>query len=256
MTAVHRRNGGRGAATCLLMVHRVVDRVDRAVRDHDTGWESFFRLVEELQASGRPFTTNPSPDPGSGASIALTFDDGTADHMAVAEALAGRGIRAIFFVSAALVGEPGYLDEAGVTRLSELGHRVGSHGLRHARLDQLAAADIDRELVESRSRLEDLTAAAVDLYAPVGGAGVPGLPARLQQAGYVASRSARWGIHTNPDERWAMPCLPVTELTLRRGWVTDAAATMRLSTRLAVLHAVKDALPGGIRTRVRHALSR
>jgi peptidoglycan/xylan/chitin deacetylase (PgdA/CDA1 family) len=253
VTAVRKQIGGRGAATCLLMVHRVVDR---PVRDHDTGWDSFLRLIDELEAGRHPFTTEPAPDRGSGPAIALTFDDGTEDHLAVGETLAARAIGAIFFVSPGLVGESGYLDEAGVQRLTGLGHRVGSHGVRHERLDQLEPGLVDRELVESRARLEDLTAKPVDLYAPVGGAGVPDLAVRLERAGYVGSRSTRWGIHTNPSERWAMPCLPVTELTLRRGWVSEAAAAMRLPARLAVLHAVKEALPGGIRTRVRHALSR
>jgi glycosyltransferase involved in cell wall biosynthesis len=238
--------------TCLLMVHRVVEQ---AVQDHDTSWASFRELLDALQARGSRFTTDPVSEVGSTPGLVLTFDDGTADHLAVGETLAGRGIRAIFFVSAGLIGQPGYLDEADVHRLAALGHRIGSHGLVHRRLDCLDPDRIDHELVESRRRLEAMSGLPVDLYAPVGGAAVADLPRRLEQAGYVGARSTRWGIYRDMRERWAMPSLPVTELTVRRGWVEEATHSMRLPTRLALLRAAKDALPGGLRSRVRHVLT-
>jgi len=254
MSAVSERTGARpGGSTCLLMVHRVVDQ---PVQDHDTSWASFRELLDALQAGGSRFTTDPVSEVGSTPSLALTFDDGTADHLAVGEALAERGIRAIFFVSAGLIGQPGYLDEAGMRRLADLGHRIGSHGLVHQRLDRLDPGLLDHELVESRRLLEAISGCSVDLYAPVGGAAVPDLPRRLEQAGYVAARSTRWGIYRDVRERWAMPSLPVTELTVRRGWMEEATRSMRLPRRLALLRAAKDALPGGLRSRVRHVLSR
>jgi peptidoglycan/xylan/chitin deacetylase (PgdA/CDA1 family) len=252
VTSVRKPKEGRRAATCLLMVHRVVDR---PVRDHDTSRESFLRLIDLFQARGRRFTTDPTPGADS-PGVTLTFDDGTADHLAVGEELARRDIPAIFFVSADLIGLPDYLDAEGVRRLSALGHRIGSHGLRHERLDQLDATMVDRELGESRRLLESMCGRPVDLYAPVGGAPVPDLPERLERAGYAGARSTRWGIHTDIRDQWAMPCLPVTEGTLRRGWVVEAVDGMRLPARLGVLRTIKDVLPGGIRSRVRHLLAR
>jgi Polysaccharide deacetylase len=251
---VSERTGARpGAGTCLLMVHRVVDQ---PVRDHDTSWARLRELLDALQAGGSRFTTDPVSEGGSSPCLALTFDDGTADHLAVGETLAGRGIRAIFFVSAGQIGQPGYLDEAGVRRLAALGHRIGSHGLFHQRLNRLDPGRLDHELVESRRQLEAISGRPVDLYAPVGGAAVADLPRHLEQAGYVGARSTRWGIYRDVRERWAMPSLPVTELTLRRGWVEEATRSMRLPPRLALLRAAKDALPGGLRSRVRHLLNR
>jgi peptidoglycan/xylan/chitin deacetylase (PgdA/CDA1 family) len=234
------------------VVHRVVDQ---AVRDHDTSWASFRELLEALQTGVRRFTTDPVSEVGSTPGLALTFDDGSGDHLAIGETLAGRGIRGIFFVSARLVGQPGYLDEVGIRRLAALGHRIGSHGLVHQRLDRLDPGRLDHELTESRRELEALSERPVDLYAPVGGVAVADLPRRLEQAGYIGARSTRWGIYRDVRERWAMPSLPVTELTVRRGWVEEATRSMRLPPRLALLRAAKDALPGGLRSRVRHVLT-
>jgi hypothetical protein len=54
--------------------------------------------VETQLASGEPLQK---------FSVALTFDDGTADHLQVGEELAKRGMRGIFFVSPGMVGTPG-----------------------------------------------------------------------------------------------------------------------------------------------------
>ena len=239
------------SGTCLLMAHRVMETPSR---DHDVSWARLEALLAGLMTAAAELTTETEPD--RGARVALTFDDGTADHLAVGEHLAERGLGAIFFISAGLVGVPGYLAERDVRRLAELGHRLGSHGLTHRRLDQLEADALDRELVESRRRLEAMSGRAVDLYATVGGISVPGLPARLERAGYVGARSTRWGIYRRAEERWRMPCLPVTELTARRGWLEEAVGTMRLPPRLALLRAAKDVLPDDLRARLRHALTR
>ena len=247
-TAVRRVDG-----TCLLMVHRVIDR---PILDHDTSWASFRNLLDTLEARRTSITAEPAVEAGPAPRVALTFDDGTEDHLAVGETLAERGIPGIFFVSAGLIGQPGYLDEAGLRRLAELGHRIGSHGLAHQRLDELGPGLLDHELVGSRRLLESLSGRTVDLYAAVGGVPVAGLADHLERAGYVGARTTRWGIYRDVRDRWTMPSVPVTELTVRRRWVDEATRSMRLPRRLTLLRATKDALPRGLRTRVRHVLSR
>lgn len=242
----------RGSGTCVLTVHRVVAR---PTLDHDTSLTSFTGLLDALEARRTTITRDPTATTEGTPRVALTFDDGTEDHPAVGEALAKRGIAGIFFVSAGLVGQSGYIDAAGVRHLAELGHRIASHGLVHQRLDQIGD-QIDHELTESRRILESLSGQPVDLYAPVGGIEVAALPERLMRAGYVGARTTRWGVYRDERDRMAIPSIPVTELTVRRGWVDEATRSMELPRRLALLRAVKDALPPGMRTRIRHALSR
>ncbi|NOY81268.1 MAG: polysaccharide deacetylase family protein [Kiritimatiellaeota bacterium] len=66
------------------------------------------------------------------------------------ELLDARGVRATFFVvGEALEAAPGALAAIGPE------HEIGSHGLTHCVLSDLAPVDVARELVESRERLED-----------------------------------------------------------------------------------------------------
>jgi peptidoglycan/xylan/chitin deacetylase (PgdA/CDA1 family) len=108
----------------------------------------------------------------------LTFDDGFRSFIEGAlPELESRGIPAALFVPAGNLGRPpewlagtGHAD-AGETVLDAEEVRllppglvtVGSHTLTHARLSELAEADVRRELVESRVRLERLLGRPVTL---------------------------------------------------------------------------------------------
>ena len=111
--------------------------------------------------------------------VVLTFDDAYANFAACARpVLESHGFRATVFAVAGRGGGwndwPGQL--AGLPRLPLLaaadlrdaaaaGFEIGSHGLTHAALDGLSAEDAERELAESRRRLEDDISRPVDLLA-------------------------------------------------------------------------------------------
>ena len=178
------------------------------------------------------------------------------DHQALGQALAERGVPAIFFVPAGLLGVRGHLDETDLQELVAAGHVIGSHGWSHDRLDLLPAADLATEFESSRAKLEDLTGAPVTLFAPAGGIGIPSLPERLEAAGYIASRSTRWGIQRPRGDRWSIPTVPVTPVTADRGWVVSAATEQRLPVAMIALGAVRDVLGPRIRTALRGQLHR
>jgi peptidoglycan/xylan/chitin deacetylase (PgdA/CDA1 family) len=210
-------------------------------RDHDLASRQFLDLLDRLLAAGSTFAADLAADPGDGA-VMLTFDDGTQDHRAVGEALAARGVPAVFFVSAGLVGSAGYLDEGELRELVAERHVIGSHGWSHRRLDLLPEADLAREIDSSRSKLEDIAGVPVTLFAPAGGIGIPSLPDRLGAAGYMASRSTRWGIHRQVEDRWRIAVVPVTRVTVDRGWVVAAATGRRLPIPMIAMSAVRAIL--------------
>jgi peptidoglycan/xylan/chitin deacetylase (PgdA/CDA1 family) len=218
-------------------------------------WPDFLALLDSLLAAGCRFADDLGAEPRDGA-VVLTFDDATADHRALGEALAERGVPAIFFVPAGLLGTPGHVEAAAIRELAARGHVIGSHGWSHRRLDRLAESDLSREIDGSRARLEDLTGTPVTLFAPAGGIGIPTLPERLRAAGYVASRSTRWGIHRRAAERWSIPAVTVTRFTADRGWVTAAATQRRLPPQMLAVRAIRDMLGPDIRTVVRGLLHR
>ncbi len=240
-------------SACVLAFHRVVERVER---DHDLDRSAFLRLLDELTEARVRFSSQLPVPTEAPASVVLTFDDGTADHRRVAEELGSRAIPAVFFVSAGLLGADGYLRSPELSEIVSLGHVIGSHGMNHRRLDRLLDPQVEAETRLSKELLERQIEMPVTLYAPAGGIGVTDLRLRLESAGYTASRSMRWGIHLGPEERWSVPIVPVTQVTVDRGWVQQAARQRRLPRALAALRFAKDVLPDGARSRVRRVLSR
>lgn len=212
----------RSLGQCVLTFHRIVAGRER---DHDVIWNSFSSLLDVINESRAVVTSSFDPSRGG---LALTLDDGTVDHAAVGEELARRKLRGIFFIAPTKLGTPGYLSEVDVRRLSELGHIVGAHGLRHVRLGGLSQEEIRQEVAGSKQCLEEILGIPVQYFAPPGGEGSPYLRAELERAGFVASRTMRWGISRPGGDQLGIPCVPVTELTIGRGWVATALARGRL----------------------------
>jgi peptidoglycan/xylan/chitin deacetylase (PgdA/CDA1 family) len=221
---------------CVLVLHRVVD-VRRAV--HDLSWSSFIGLLDLIGGLGAHVSRDLRPVD----SVALTFDDGTEDHLLVAQELARRSLAATFFVPAAALGRPGHLDVEALRRLVALGHDVGAHGLRHEPLGRLSAEAVRREVVGSKRRLECLLDGPVRLFAPPGGSGHPALEPTLRANGFSASRSTRWGFFASPESRWTIPCIPVTEVTLGHGWVAEAIAKRAMPAAMRAAWVFKEAAP-------------
>ena len=70
---------------------------------------------------------------GSKLPVAITFDDGNeSDALIALPELAKRNLKAIFFVVAARIGLPHYLDRAALRDLVSAGMEIGSHGMTGA----------------------------------------------------------------------------------------------------------------------------
>jgi peptidoglycan/xylan/chitin deacetylase (PgdA/CDA1 family) len=96
--------------------------------------------------------------------VRITFDDGNASDAAIAlPALRDRGLTATFFVLAGFLGEPGYLDHAGILELIGNGMEVGSHGMRHRDWRRLDDDQLTVEIVEGRHRLQEVAGREIRL---------------------------------------------------------------------------------------------
>ena len=236
---------------CVLVSHRVVK--GPLERDHDLMWSEFVDLLDRLEAAGSTFAANLDAEPVDGA-VVLTFDDFSTDHAAVADELTRRGIPGVFFPTVGAMGTPGHLPRSHVREVAAAGHVIGAHGWSHQRLDRLSDAELHEEIVTSKTTLEDLLGTAVTLFAPAGGIGFKALPERLAAAGYVVSRSTRWGIHRRMDDRWEIPAVPVTHTTSSRGWPYAAATEGRLPLTMSTLSMVRNTISPDVRTTIRGRL--
>lgn len=243
----------RSSGMCVLTFHGIVGECQR---DHDVTWHSFRRLLDAIAATGDAIESRLSSTAALQArSVALTFDDGMESHERVAEELARRGISAVFFVSAGKVGQAGRLGARALHTLCSLGHAIGSHGLTHAPLENdMPYASVRRELGDSKALLEDYTGTRIVYFAPSGGSGSDVVKASAETFGYEASRSMKWGIYGSLRDRWDIPCVPVTEFTLARGWVMHALMAHRIPWVMRSVSVLKSLVPPWVRGSLRERL--
>ena len=98
--------------------------------------------------------------------VRLTFDDGNSSDVSEAlPELIGRGLRAQFFICAARLGTPWFVDEHDLRELRSAGMSLGSHGMDHVRWQRLGRSALDREIVEAKHALEHALQEPVDTAA-------------------------------------------------------------------------------------------
>lgn len=100
--------------------------------------------------------------------VQITFDDSNeTDHSLALPLLRAGNVVARFFVVAGRIGQGGYLTEHQLVSLAEAGMGFGSHGMYHRPWAGLDAPNLKEELVEAKSRLEQV------LQTPVNEAACP-----------------------------------------------------------------------------------
>ena len=102
--------------------------------------------------------------------VVITLDDGNSSDLSIAlPAFLQRGLKAMFFISVALLNKPGYLSSSQVRVLVQNGMIVGSHGLHHVNWRKLSEDTLGYEIRHSRYILEELIGCPVtDVAIPSG----------------------------------------------------------------------------------------
>lgn len=188
--------------------------------------ESFARQLEYFAANFEPVALSEAVarltrGDATGNELAVTFDDGFRNQALIAAPLlAEAGFRACFFLITELVGaeppdarrvcrerlhlplpvEP--MTWADAATLVEQGHEIGSHTASHPNLAALPGAEVERELISSKTELEQqLGVDIAHVSAPYGGAGrfSAAVAAAARAAGYSSCSTAFRGRNTDRD---------------------------------------------------------
>lgn len=145
--------------------------------------------------------------------VAITFDDCYRDNLAAAQILAELDLPACFFIPTAFVGtstrfpwddhlQPlANLSWDDVRAMSRMGFEIGSHTVTHPDMGRITREEARRELVESKTVLEDQLEGEVRWFAyPFGGQGNfrPAWLPLLREAGYHGCVSG-YGGFVRPD---------------------------------------------------------
>ena len=137
--------------------------------------------------------------------IVLSFDDGHRSNAALATpALAERGQRAIFFVTAGRVGHGDSVTWPQLADMVAAGMEIGSHTLTHPCPSTLNDDELRCELVESKSVLEQGLDAPIAFIASPTGYDHPRFGALAREAGYQAALQGIIGRNSRTTDPYAL----------------------------------------------------
>lgn len=150
-------------------------------------------------------------EPFSGREVIITFDDGYRDNYEVAAPLLlEHGLPACFFLTAGYVGTDdsfpwdreqgrtsGLMSWAEARQLAELGFEIGCHTWSHPDLGIEPMTSVQRELYESRVRIEDAIGRPVQHFAyPFGGR------QNIRDSWVQAIRDAGYRTNSSASNEW------------------------------------------------------
>jgi peptidoglycan/xylan/chitin deacetylase (PgdA/CDA1 family) len=88
--------------------------------------------------------------------VMLTFDDGNQDLFDLAyPRMQARGMIGVAYVVGNRIGAEGFLNAESLRALRRAGWEIGSHGMTHVALTDLASNALTVEIARSKSRIED-----------------------------------------------------------------------------------------------------
>ena len=137
--------------------------------------------------------------------VTLTFDNGPWPGVTeqVLDTLAGRGLRATFFVVAGRLDVDGFLSSDDVRELLDAGMKIGSHGLDHRPWRALGTEELADQLARARSALEEVVEHPVtEVSCPFGDYG-RGVLRTLRGLGYERVYTSDGGLAR--ETSWLQP---------------------------------------------------
>ena len=148
--------------------------------------------------------------------VSITFDDGGASALRIADALERRGRRGWFFITANYIGTPGFVDPPGIRELAGRGHVVGSHSCSHPlRMGHCSWSQLLDEWTRSRALLEDIVGGEVRAASVPGGDFAPQVAEAAARAGFTRLFTSE----PTRGERQAFGLTLVGRYTIQR-WIT------------------------------------
>jgi peptidoglycan/xylan/chitin deacetylase (PgdA/CDA1 family) len=126
-----------------------------------------------------PHTSSGGPTP-----LLFTIDDGGVSASYIADRLADRGWRGVFFITTDRIGDPAFVSPADLRRLHADGHTIGSHTCSHPfRMSELPPERMEAEWANSIAKLRDILGAPVDSASVPAGFYAPAVAIAAGKAG-------------------------------------------------------------------------
>jgi GT2 family glycosyltransferase/peptidoglycan/xylan/chitin deacetylase (PgdA/CDA1 family) len=234
-----------GKALPVLAFPRICLSRDQRSKKDALSTRKFLKIIQTLRML-KYRSVAPGQDTTGGTvgrEVVLTFDDYANFYFEVFPYVERFGLKSLVFLVADRLGGWSSWDEQtgfaahellsgeAIREMSRHGIQFGSYGLTHAWLPGLADADLHREVVVSKARLEDLLGSEVTCFAyPYGGVDAR-VRAAVARSGYKFGFTTREGLNLWDDL-----------LCLKRMRVTEFDTVMGVGVRLATGGSTPQAL--------------
>jgi peptidoglycan/xylan/chitin deacetylase (PgdA/CDA1 family) len=137
--------------------------------------------------------------------IMLTFDDGHISNYTLAYPLLKQyNFKAVFFAVIENIGANNFMTWDQLKEISAHNILIGSHGMSHRFLSKLGPAEIEKELINSRSILEDGLGRPVKYLAVPGGFYNNRVKRAAKAAGYLAVCTSDFGLNYVGSDLFAL----------------------------------------------------
>jgi peptidoglycan/xylan/chitin deacetylase (PgdA/CDA1 family)/glycosyltransferase involved in cell wall biosynthesis len=199
--------------TPVLMLHEVSAPTELRMMSLAISPERFARYMQRLKrlgcASALPTEWHKR---AAGRRVILTFDDAYEDFMTNAFPVLDRlGFQATVFVVVDRIGKTNEWDAANgfkprrlltlgqIRELHRYGVHFGSHSLTHARLTGVSDSELEREVRDSKRKLEDLLGAEAPCFAYPWGLADMRVRSAVARAGYKVAFTTEEGLNASDD---------------------------------------------------------
>jgi len=149
---------------------------------------------------------------GPAKPVVITFDDNQPNQYDVALPLIEKyGHMAVFYMVSNRIGVKGFLSAEQILDMQKRGMDIESHTIAHRVLTALPAAEVERDLAESKKALEDLLGKPVLHVAYPGTAHNQTVRDRAKAAGYVTATIMDPRTATEKDDFYKLPRIMMTD---------------------------------------------
>jgi peptidoglycan/xylan/chitin deacetylase (PgdA/CDA1 family) len=211
------------------------------------------------QGSWRGLSVGEALSYPSGKSVVITFDDGSeTDLITAAPLLKENGFNATFYVTAGFLNKTGYMSSSQLRELSSLGFEIGCHSMTHPYFNDLQDSDLRREIVDARSKLEDITGGKIEHFSCPGGRYDARTIALAKTAGYRSLATSRVQMNSPATDPFLLGRVVVMRDTSQTNFQQLCAGEALWKIRItnSARQAVRNTMGNGLYDRMRARLLR
>jgi peptidoglycan/xylan/chitin deacetylase (PgdA/CDA1 family) len=201
----------------ILAFHQTSQRFYPGINNLKPGY--FYAVIDLCQSWGFMIWNKSETDHESADKppLVITFDDGYADNFDVIAWLCERKITPMLFVPTDYIGRRNrweyssrlfpadHLGKRHLRELAEMGTIIGSHGTSHRALTTMTADRLQRELADSKRRLEDITGQPVEYISYPFGRTNANIDAAARECGYTRAFGLGGGNGEGENRGFVLP---------------------------------------------------